>query len=96
MEGYHPHLRHVFDRLRDEHRTIAAVQSALAELLAGVGIAEPDRFRGELSRMTEQLTAHLELRGGRESCLCWRGCPGRRGLENRSAQPLGMSFFDSR
>ncbi|MEU1223586.1 nitroreductase/quinone reductase family protein [Streptomyces microflavus] len=60
MEGYHPHLRHVFDRLRDEHRTIAAVQSALAELLAGVAIAEPDRFRGELSRMTEQLTAHLD------------------------------------
>ncbi|MFF0056626.1 nitroreductase/quinone reductase family protein [Streptomyces microflavus] len=60
MEGYHPHLRPVFDRLRDEHRTIAAVQSALAELLAGVAIAEPDRFRGELSRMTEQLTAHLD------------------------------------
>ncbi|MEV6857347.1 nitroreductase/quinone reductase family protein [Streptomyces microflavus] len=60
MEGYHPHLRHVFDRLRDEHRTIAAVQSALAELLAGVAIAEPDRFRGKLSRMTEQLTAHLD------------------------------------
>ncbi|MEU3837021.1 nitroreductase/quinone reductase family protein [Streptomyces microflavus] len=60
MEGYHPDLRHVFDRLRDEHRTIAAVQSALAELLAGVAIAEPDRFRGELSRMTEQLTAHLD------------------------------------
>ncbi|MFJ2105093.1 nitroreductase/quinone reductase family protein [Streptomyces microflavus] len=60
MEGYHPHLRHVFDRLRDEHRTIAAVQSALAELLAGVAIAEPDRFRGELSRMTKQLTAHLD------------------------------------
>ncbi|MFE1334622.1 nitroreductase/quinone reductase family protein [Streptomyces microflavus] len=60
MEGYHPHLRHVFDRLREEHRTIAAVQSALAELLAGVAIAEPDRFRGELSRMTEQLTAHLD------------------------------------
>ncbi|MFJ8398931.1 nitroreductase/quinone reductase family protein [Streptomyces microflavus] len=60
MEGYHPHLRHVFDRLRDEHRTIAAVQSALAELLAGVAIAEPDRFREELSRMTEQLTAHLD------------------------------------
>ncbi|MET8380120.1 nitroreductase/quinone reductase family protein [Streptomyces microflavus] len=60
MEGYHPHLRPVFDRLRDEHRTIAAVQSALAELLAGVAIAEPDRFRGELSRMTKQLTAHLD------------------------------------
>ncbi|MET9979929.1 nitroreductase/quinone reductase family protein [Streptomyces microflavus] len=60
MEGYHPHLRPVFDRLRDEHRTLAAVQSSLAELLTGVAIAEPDRFRGELSRMTQQLTAHLD------------------------------------
>ncbi|MEW2069434.1 nitroreductase/quinone reductase family protein [Streptomyces sp. NPDC007346] len=60
MEGYHPHLRHAFDRLREEHRSIAAVQSALAELLADVAIAEPDRFRAELARMTEELTAHLD------------------------------------
>ncbi|MEW1612653.1 MULTISPECIES: nitroreductase/quinone reductase family protein [unclassified Streptomyces] len=59
MEGYHPHLRPVFDRLRDEHRSIAAVQSALAALLAGTAIADPDRFRDELTRMTEELTAHL-------------------------------------
>ncbi|MFE8974639.1 nitroreductase/quinone reductase family protein [Streptomyces cyaneofuscatus] len=60
MEGYHPHLRPIFDRLRDEHRSIAAVQSALAALLAGVAIADPDRFRAELTRMTVQLTAHLD------------------------------------
>ncbi|MEW1756985.1 nitroreductase/quinone reductase family protein [Streptomyces cyaneofuscatus] len=60
MEGYHPHLRPVFDRLREEHRSIAAVQSALAALLAGVAIADPGRFRAELTRMTEQLTAHLD------------------------------------
>lgn len=59
MEGYHPHLRPVFERLREEHRSIAAVQSALAALLAGVAIAEPYAFRAELARMTEQLTAHL-------------------------------------
>ncbi|MFJ9571012.1 nitroreductase/quinone reductase family protein [Streptomyces bacillaris] len=59
MEGYHPHLRPVFERLREEHRSIAAVQSALAALLAGVAVAEPDHFRAELARMTEQLTAHL-------------------------------------
>ncbi|MFD4005445.1 nitroreductase/quinone reductase family protein [Streptomyces rubiginosohelvolus] len=59
MEGYHPHLRDVFDRLREEHRSIGAVQSALADLLADVAIAEPDRFRAELARMTEELTAHL-------------------------------------
>ncbi|MFD3647790.1 nitroreductase/quinone reductase family protein [Streptomyces cyaneofuscatus] len=60
MEGYHPHLRPVFDRLRDEHRSIAAVQSALAALLAGAAIADPDRFRAELTRMSDQLTAHLD------------------------------------
>ncbi|MFI7325209.1 nitroreductase/quinone reductase family protein [Streptomyces rubiginosohelvolus] len=60
MEGYHPHLRDVFDRLREEHRSIGAVQSALADLLADVAIAEPDRFRAELARMTDELTAHLD------------------------------------
>ncbi|MGW8983575.1 nitroreductase/quinone reductase family protein [Streptomyces parvus] len=60
MEGYHPHLRDVFDRLREEHRSIGAVQSALADLLADAAIAEPDRFRAELARMTEELTAHLD------------------------------------
>ncbi|WOP07289.1 nitroreductase/quinone reductase family protein [Streptomyces cyaneofuscatus] len=60
MEGYNPHLRPVFDRLREEHRSIAAVQSALAALLAGVAIADPDRFRAELTRMSDQLTEHLD------------------------------------
>ncbi|MFD8062092.1 nitroreductase/quinone reductase family protein [Streptomyces cyaneofuscatus] len=60
MEGYHPHLRPVFDRLREEHRSIAAVQSAPAALLAGVAIADPDRFRAELTRMSDQLTEHLD------------------------------------
>ncbi|MFJ9890264.1 nitroreductase/quinone reductase family protein [Streptomyces sp. NPDC091287] len=60
MEGYHPHLMDVFDRLRKEHRSIGAVQASLAALLADVAIAEPDRFRAELARMTEELTAHLD------------------------------------
>ncbi|MBT1100140.1 nitroreductase/quinone reductase family protein [Streptomyces anulatus] len=60
MEGYHPHLTDVFDRLREEHLGIGAVQAALAALLADVTIAEPDRFRAELARMTEELTAHLD------------------------------------
>ncbi|MFB8103773.1 hemerythrin domain-containing protein [Streptomyces sp. NPDC056007] len=59
-EGYHPHLRHLFDRLRDEHRSIAAVQSALAALLAGISIAQPDRFHAELMRMTQRLTSHFD------------------------------------
>ncbi|MEU0098717.1 nitroreductase/quinone reductase family protein [Streptomyces sp. NPDC006267] len=60
MEGYHPHLRDVFDRLREEHRSIGVVQSALAALLADVTIAEPDRFRAELARMSAELNAHLD------------------------------------
>ncbi|MGW4036119.1 nitroreductase/quinone reductase family protein [Streptomyces sp. NPDC004778] len=60
MDGHHPHLRDVFDRLREEHRSIGAVQSALAGLLADAAIAEPDRFRAELTRMTQELTAHLD------------------------------------
>ncbi len=36
------------------------MQSALADLLADAAIAEPDRFRAELARMTEELTAHLD------------------------------------
>ncbi|RPK87742.1 MULTISPECIES: nitroreductase/quinone reductase family protein [Streptomyces] len=60
MEGYHPHLMDVFDRLREEHHRIGELQSALAALLADVAIAEPDRFRAELTRMTEELTAHLD------------------------------------
>ncbi|MDQ0988525.1 hypothetical protein QFZ71_005808 [Streptomyces sp. V2I9] len=59
VEGYHPHLAHVFDRLREEHRSIGAVQRALSALLADVAIAEPDRFRSELTRLTEELTVHL-------------------------------------
>ncbi|WP_432077696.1 nitroreductase/quinone reductase family protein [Streptomyces sp. YPW6] len=60
MEDHHPHLRGVFDRLRHEHRAIGAVQSALAALLADAAVAEPDRFRSELARMTDKLTAHLD------------------------------------
>lgn len=60
MEGYHPHLADVFERLREEHRTIGAVQRALSALLADVSVAEPDRFRAELARMTEELSAHLD------------------------------------
>ncbi|MFI1931288.1 nitroreductase/quinone reductase family protein [Streptomyces sp. NPDC020330] len=60
MRGHHPHLVDVFDRLREEHRSIGAVQTALAALLADVALAEPDRFRAELARMTRELTAHLD------------------------------------
>ncbi|WP_409234607.1 nitroreductase/quinone reductase family protein [Streptomyces sp. PA5.6] len=60
MAGYHPELRDTFDRLADEHREIARIQGELAALLADVGGADPLRFRAELARMSEELTAHLD------------------------------------
>ncbi|ROQ82432.1 Deazaflavin-dependent nitroreductase [Streptomyces sp. ADI92-24] len=57
---YHPHLGDTFARLADEHRTVARIQAALVELLAGIGIAEPARFRSELARMSAELNAHLD------------------------------------
>ncbi|MFF3264538.1 nitroreductase/quinone reductase family protein [Streptomyces sp. NPDC002932] len=57
---YHPGLGDTFARLDDEHRAVARIQTALAELLAGIAIAEPDRFRAELARMSAELNAHLD------------------------------------
>ncbi|MCX5380776.1 nitroreductase/quinone reductase family protein [Streptomyces sp. NBC_00091] len=57
---HHPHLAATFERLREEHRTVARIQGELVALLGRVSIAEPERFRGELARMTAELTAHLD------------------------------------
>ncbi|MEU1473513.1 nitroreductase/quinone reductase family protein [Streptomyces sp. NPDC005761] len=57
---YHPGLATVFGRLRDEHRTVARIQAELAALLAGVAIAEPQRFRTELAAMSAELNAHFD------------------------------------
>ncbi|MFJ5226334.1 nitroreductase/quinone reductase family protein [Streptomyces sp. NPDC088400] len=57
---HHPHLAGTFDRLRDEHRTVARIQSELVALLAGIGIADPRRFRAELEEMSTELNAHLD------------------------------------
>ncbi|MFD7667064.1 nitroreductase/quinone reductase family protein [Streptomyces sp. NPDC059788] len=56
---YHPELRPALDRLQDEHRTIARIQNDLLGLLADIGNADPERFRTELARMSEELGAHL-------------------------------------
>ncbi|MFJ9409857.1 nitroreductase/quinone reductase family protein [Streptomyces sp. NPDC101393] len=56
---HHPHLGATFDRLRDEHRTVARIQGELVGLLDGIGAADPRRFRTELHRMSGELTAHL-------------------------------------
>ncbi|MEU5687265.1 nitroreductase family deazaflavin-dependent oxidoreductase [Streptomyces venezuelae] len=60
MAGYHPELRDTFDRLAEEHRDVARIQGELAALLADVGGADPVRFRAELARMSQELTAHLD------------------------------------
>ncbi|MGW0935097.1 nitroreductase/quinone reductase family protein [Streptomyces sp. NPDC002666] len=57
---YHPELGAVFDRLRDEHRTVARIQNDLAALLAGVGVADPERFRAELAAMSDELNTHFD------------------------------------
>ncbi|MFF4474475.1 nitroreductase/quinone reductase family protein [Streptomyces sp. NPDC001599] len=57
---HHPHLTGVFDRLADEHRTVARIQGELAALLDGVAIADPVRFRAEMDEMSAQLNAHLD------------------------------------
>ncbi|MEU3735029.1 nitroreductase/quinone reductase family protein [Streptomyces sp. NPDC033538] len=57
---HHPHLTDVFARLDDEHRTIARIQGELAALLAGIVIADPQRFHAELEEMSSRLNAHLD------------------------------------
>ncbi|TXS34910.1 nitroreductase/quinone reductase family protein [Streptomyces sp. OR43] len=57
---YHPELGAVFDRLRDEHRAVARIQRDLAALLAGVGVADAERFRAELAAMSDELNAHFD------------------------------------
>ncbi|WP_406093127.1 nitroreductase/quinone reductase family protein [Streptomyces sp. NBC_01013] len=57
---YHADLGATFDRLRDEHRTVARIQGDLAALLAGIGIADAPRFRAELNSMSAELNAHLD------------------------------------
>ncbi|MFF3248125.1 nitroreductase/quinone reductase family protein [Streptomyces sp. NPDC002870] len=57
---HHPHLRDALDRLRNEHQTVSRVQGELLALLADIGAADPRRFRTELDRMSQELTAHLD------------------------------------
>ncbi|MFD8981415.1 nitroreductase/quinone reductase family protein [Streptomyces sp. NPDC059564] len=60
IAAHHPHLAGTFERLREEHRTVARIQDELVALLGGLAIAEPERFRTELGRMSTELTAHLD------------------------------------
>ncbi|MEU1505799.1 nitroreductase/quinone reductase family protein [Kitasatospora sp. NPDC005748] len=56
----HPHLRETLARLGDEHRSVGRIKDGLVKLLAGIGVAEPERFRAELARMSAELEAHLD------------------------------------
>ncbi|WP_106402782.1 nitroreductase/quinone reductase family protein [Actinocorallia populi] len=60
LESHHPRLREALARLREEHVTVARIQAELLALLEGVSTADPERFRAELKRMSEELQAHLD------------------------------------
>ncbi|MEU3774195.1 nitroreductase/quinone reductase family protein [Streptomyces sp. NPDC032472] len=60
LQAAHPELEDTFRRLAAEHRTIARLQQELSALLADIADADPDRFRAELERMSEELAAHLD------------------------------------
>ncbi|MER5968964.1 nitroreductase/quinone reductase family protein [Streptomyces sp. NPDC002055] len=60
LDAHHPHLRAALDRLRTEHRTVGRIKDELVGLLGSIGTADPHRFRSELERMSEELTAHLD------------------------------------
>ncbi|NUK26725.1 nitroreductase family deazaflavin-dependent oxidoreductase [Streptomyces lunaelactis] len=60
IAAHHPHLSGTFDRLREEHRTVARIQGELVALLADISTADPLRFRAELARMSDELTTHLD------------------------------------
>ncbi|MEV6420635.1 nitroreductase/quinone reductase family protein [Streptomyces sp. NPDC051662] len=55
-----PRLRDALERLGEEHRTLARVTDALLALLADLTTADPERFRAELARLSEELVAHLD------------------------------------
>lgn len=60
LTRYHPHLTETLDRLADEHRTLARLKDELVALLADLATADPERFRRELERVSEELRAHLD------------------------------------
>ncbi|OEU97434.1 MULTISPECIES: nitroreductase/quinone reductase family protein [Streptomyces] len=60
LEEKYPRLAPALARLRAEHRTVERIRGELESLLAALPSADPDRFRTELARMTEELEAHLD------------------------------------
>ncbi|MGW3042943.1 nitroreductase/quinone reductase family protein [Kitasatospora sp. NPDC001159] len=56
----HPELAGVLERLGEQHRAIGRIKQELVTLLAGIAVAEPERLRAELDRMSAELEAHLD------------------------------------
>ncbi|HEX8627282.1 MAG TPA: nitroreductase/quinone reductase family protein [Catenuloplanes sp.] len=56
---HHPQLRGALDRLRKEHETVGRINAELLALLADIGSADPERFRTELDKISEELRVHL-------------------------------------
>lgn len=56
----HPHLADTLHRLGEEHRTVDRLRGELEALLADVATADPECFRADLARMTEELCGHLD------------------------------------
>jgi len=56
----HPHLEGALRRLSEEHRTVDRIRGELEALIGELATADPEEFRRELDRMTEELEAHLD------------------------------------
>ncbi|MFD3686946.1 nitroreductase/quinone reductase family protein [Nocardiopsis sp. NPDC058631] len=55
-----PHLEETLRRLSEEHRTVDRIRGELEALLGDLPTADPEVFRRQLARMTEELEAHLD------------------------------------
>ncbi|MEU8892395.1 nitroreductase/quinone reductase family protein [Streptomyces sp. NPDC048442] len=60
IELHHPHLADALAQLRDEHARVSELKSQLAALLGEFQTADPGVFLAELTRMSDELTAHMD------------------------------------
>jgi deazaflavin-dependent oxidoreductase (nitroreductase family) len=60
IEHHNPHLADAVAQLRTEHRKVAVLKSELVALLRDFQTADPGVFLAELTRMSDELTAHMD------------------------------------
>ncbi|MGW7411593.1 nitroreductase/quinone reductase family protein [Streptomyces sp. NPDC054863] len=60
IELHHPHLADALAQLRSEHVKVAELKTQLAALLGEFQTADPGVFLAELTRMSDELTAHMD------------------------------------